>query len=309
MSVGWRRETLGNEPASITVQHLVADKPGPAVALIGGIHGDELEGVAAVRMLVRQLAASLERGSVRAVDVANPPAFAARTRTSPLDDANLARIFPGSIDGSPSDKIARLVVDNVIDGSDVLVDLHSAGVEYAMPWFVGYVATQDDAGARAAALARVFAAPLVWAHDAVNPGRTLTVAAERLIPALYVEGTGGSALRAREVHGYVDGVLRVLRFLGMIDDAPDAAGPSTLLVGGAGDVDASVSCRGAGWCMTIASPGDTVRSGDPLAEVIDTSGEIVETITAPVDGTVMLIRRRAEVAPGTAIAMLGPVPP
>ena len=308
MSVVRRRETLGDEPASITVHHLVADEPGPAVALIGGIHGDELEGVAAVRMLIRRLEASLECGSVRAVDVANPPAFAARTRTSPLDDVNLARIFPGRADGSPSDKIADLIVDAVIDGSDVLVDLHSAGGEYAMPWFVGYVATQDDAGARAAALARDFAAPLIWAHNAVNPGRTLTVAVERSIPALYVEGSGGSALRAREVHGYVDGVLRVLHSLGMVDDAPAPVSPSKLLVGGAGDVDASVACRSAGWCMTIVAPGEEVRAGDLLAEIVDTSGEVIEGVTAPVDGTVMLIRRRAEVAPGTAIAMLGPVP-
>jgi len=33
---------------------------------------------------------------VSVVSVANPPAFAPGTRTSPVDGANLARTFPGS---------------------------------------------------------------------------------------------------------------------------------------------------------------------------------------------------------------------
>ena len=36
------------------------------------------------------------------------------TRTSPLDKLNLARIFPGRADGTASERLARLLAEEVI---------------------------------------------------------------------------------------------------------------------------------------------------------------------------------------------------
>ncbi len=69
---------------------------GPTVAVFGAVHGDELEGVAASRAVARNVATALVAGRVLLVPVANPLAFATRTRTTPSDGANLARSFPGT---------------------------------------------------------------------------------------------------------------------------------------------------------------------------------------------------------------------
>ncbi|MDW5598779.1 succinylglutamate desuccinylase/aspartoacylase family protein, partial [Conexibacter stalactiti] len=45
---------------------------GPTVALLGGVHGDEPEGVLAVRRVVAELRAGGLRGTLRALAVANP---------------------------------------------------------------------------------------------------------------------------------------------------------------------------------------------------------------------------------------------
>lgn len=303
-AVTTRRIDVGE--ATVVVRELVGAGDGPTVALLGGVHGDELEGIAAVRAVVAWLSAAPRpwSGRLLAVAVANPPAHDAGARTSPLDGGNLARSFPGRADGTVTERIADALTEQVIRRADLLVDLHSAGVNYAMPFFAGF---GDPAGAPAA---YAFGAPLVWAHDGLNPGRSLTAAASHGVPACYVEGGGGGSLRRAELVGYRDGVLRVLGLLGLLppDDVPAASGPRRILRGGDGDVDSSVSASVPGWCVTAVRAGDQVGRGDLVAEILDPDGVPAEEIRAPHAGTVMMLRRRAEVEPGVGIVMLGPEP-
>jgi len=284
----------------VAVTSLVGAADGPTVALLGGVHGDELEGILAVRTLCLRLAGALTAGRVLAVAVANPPAHAAASRTSPVDGGNLARSFPGTPDGTVTERIADALTTHVIRPADLLVDLHSAGQHYAMPFFAGYCLPDGEAPAHA------FGAPLVWAHEGVNPGRSLAAAADHGVAAIYVEGSGGAALRKSEVDGYVDGVLRVLASLGMTAAPAAPAPPSRVVHGGDGDVDSSVAASVDGWCVTAVSAGDTVSAGDPVADIVDAEGRVAERIAAPHDGVVMMLRRTAAVTAGTGIVMLGP---
>ena len=287
--------------ATLEIAELAGPGDGPTVALLGGVHGDELEGIAAVRAICGYLGSGEVSwsGRVRAVAVANPPAHAAFHRTSPVDGGNLARSFPGDPSGTVTQRLADTLTHRVIDGADLLIDLHSAGLNYAMPFFAGY---SDPKGAPAA---HTFGAPLVWAHDTLNPGRSLTTASELGVPSIYVEGGGGGALRRWELHGYRDGVLRVLASLGMLT-FPEKTGPQRILRGGDGDVDSSVAASVTGWCVTAVRAADAVRRGELIAEVIGSDGGVRQEVVAPHDGTVMMLRRRAQVVPGDGIVMLGP---
>src|ERR1700734_750779 len=89
---------------------------GPRVAVIGGIHGDEIEGVLAARLLLGMLSQSVVRGQITVVPVANPPAFRLSSRCGP-DGLNLARVFPGRAAGSVTEQLARLLTEHVITGS------------------------------------------------------------------------------------------------------------------------------------------------------------------------------------------------
>src|SRR5262245_27749415 len=77
--------------------------PGKTIVVLGGVHGDEYEGMAAVRAVFRSLDPAEMRGTFLGVPVCNPPAFAAAARASPLDGQNLARVFPGSPAGTISE--------------------------------------------------------------------------------------------------------------------------------------------------------------------------------------------------------------
>ena len=73
---------------------VVGDEPGPTVAIIAGIHGNETAPPAAADLLTRS---HLRRGSLWVVPEANRPALAATSRFTPnARSSNLHRNFPTS---------------------------------------------------------------------------------------------------------------------------------------------------------------------------------------------------------------------
>ena len=184
-------------------------RPGPTLAVLAGVHGDEYEGPVAIADLLAALDPAALTGTLIAVPVANPPAFAAGTRTSPLDGLNLARTFPGRRDGSASERLACALTEEVIAIADALIDLHSGGVAYTMATLVGYCDLGDEVGRRSRALATAFGAPILWEHAEIAPGRTLSAALDLGIPCVYTEAAGGGAAPPAVVRCYTEGARRV----------------------------------------------------------------------------------------------------
>lgn len=293
--------------------HEVGAGDGPVLAVLGGVHGDELEGITAARRLLARAealaAAGRLSGTLRVVPVSHPPAYRARSRTSPVDGENLARVFPGSPGGSLTRRIAHALTERVIRGADLLVDLHSAGAHYSMPVFAGYVDGLPTA-ARSAAAARAFDAPLLWQHHGSGPGRSMSAAEDLGVPSIYVEGSGGGGLAGSDLDAYVRGVTRLLSWLGMSGEPLPPAAGSRVLRGDDGDVDASLAALTEGLCVTRVVAGEVVQPGQLIAEVLDDRAEVVQEVRnpRPAPASVMMLRRTAQIAAGEGIAMLGPVP-
>ena len=57
----------------------------------------------------------------------NFPAFKAGTRTSPIDQGNLNRLFPVTADGSITEKIADYFQRYLLPMADFVLDFHSGG--------------------------------------------------------------------------------------------------------------------------------------------------------------------------------------
>ncbi|MEE6282877.1 succinylglutamate desuccinylase/aspartoacylase family protein [Georgenia sp. MJ170] len=299
--------TSGDETSVVPgVIEVGGHAPGPVVAVLGGVHGDELEGVLAARVIIdrlRALAPGRLRGTVRVAAPAHPAAWEAGTRTSPIDGLNLARVFPGSADGSPTEQVAAHLTERVIAGADLLIDLHSAGLGFDMPLMVGYHTGPDPVCVRSAEAAEVFGAPFRWEHPHSVPGRSLSAAAALGVPSIYVEGRGGGQVRRRELDCYVDGVLRVLHLLGVVDDGP-APALEPEVVRGDGNTDGGVEATVAGFFVTSAGVGEQVTAGQVLGEVVDERGQVLATVTSPRGGIVMLTRRHAAVTAGDTLAIV-----
>ena len=93
------RNPLGHYPLPV---FCISRGSGPTVLMIGGVHGDEFEGPAALMRLAQDLREEDMTGRVILMPALNHPALNASSRVSPLDGQNLNRAFPGDRDGGPT---------------------------------------------------------------------------------------------------------------------------------------------------------------------------------------------------------------
>ena len=105
----------------------ISNDTGPTILLIAGNHGDEYEGQVALGRLIRTLDPAEVRGRIMILPSANFPAAMAGTRTSPLDQGNLNRSFPGDPTGGPTAQIAYYIENELLPRCDFVLDIHSGG--------------------------------------------------------------------------------------------------------------------------------------------------------------------------------------
>jgi predicted deacylase len=274
-------------------------EPGPVLVVSANIHGDEYEGVRAIFEVFDALAPGAMRGDLLAVPVANPPAFWSGTRTSPLDGANLARVFPGHLEGSPSQRLAWHLGQAIIARASLYLDLHSGGVQFRMPSMVGYPAGV----AKAEAAAEAFGAPVVWAHETVAAGRTVSFAHDRGIPWLYTEARGAGRIHPEDLEMMKRGIGNLLRHLGITAGEPEAR-PVRMRLWGDGNTDCGLRAGGSGFFISEAGVLDRVGAGQRLGRLVTIAGELIEEYRAPEDGVVGLLREFPVVRTGDVLFLL-----
>ena len=99
------------------------------LAIVTGIHGDELEGQSVCYELNRRLAAHPEhlKGIVDIYPAVNPLGIDSVTRSIPMFDLDMNRIFPGSRHGSMAEQIAAGVIED-LSGADLCIDIHASDI-------------------------------------------------------------------------------------------------------------------------------------------------------------------------------------
>ncbi|MCY3756781.1 MAG: M14 family metallopeptidase [Acidobacteria bacterium] len=293
------------ETLSMPVLTARGREDGPTLVVTAGVHGDEYEGMEAIYRTYEALDPGSLTGTFVAVPIVTLTAFWLGIRCNPVDSLNMARVFPGSTDGSFSQRLARAVLQRVLRHADFYIDLHSSGRNYHMLTLCGYSMLGEQAAvAREAALA--FGAPVVWAHPNTSAGRTLSATLDLGIPSLYTEAYGAGHVRPEDVDCYTQGLANLLKFLDMtvLKGAGLPAGYRPWLLGGSGDMDVAIKCRQGGLFFAALEIGARVRRGDLLGIIRSLDGRVVEEITAPAEGVLMLMRATPRIYPGENIAAL-----
>jgi predicted deacylase len=259
-------------------------EPGPVLVVSAGVHGDEYEGIQAILETVAALEPGQMKGDLLAAPVVNVAAFREGARRSPLDGMDLARVFPGRADGSPSAVLAWVFDRHVLAHASFYADLHSGGLRWQMPALAGFDAA--DPRGRAAALA--FGAPAIWAHPEIPPGRTVSAAKARGIPWLYTEAQGGARVHPEDLAFLRRGLLNLLRHLGIVAGVPEAAGPE-LELHGDGNIDEGLPAGAEGFLISEVGLLEKVAAGERLGRLLDLHGRLIEEYRAPRAGRVVLI--------------------
>lgn len=270
--------------------------PGPVLCVDGGVHGDEYEGMEAVRRVVATTDPQTLRGTLVGIPCVNTPAFEAGARTSGLDHANLNRIFPGDADGSYSLRLAATFVDQVIPAIDALVDLHTGGTfgEIAPLTIVqgGYEELATPIGLAAGH-------ELIWKGGSWGgTARLSTLQAGK--PAITIEA-GGGTYREETVDLHLGSVRNIMRQLGMIE------GETELRTGYTAVSGTFARSADGGFFLGHAGPGEQCKEGDLIATITDHYGAVLEEVRAPWDGIVLWVRRLRTVRPGDEVVIFGGV--
>ncbi|MBM3535842.1 MAG: hypothetical protein FJX60_22755 [Alphaproteobacteria bacterium] len=294
---GWTRSRVAlPENQGFDRCRLDSGRPGLRVVVFGGTHGDETEGVLAANRLANA-ELTLLSGILEVVPIVHEAAYYNDTRTSPLDGGNLARAFPGDPEDRPTGRLAHALHTRVLAGADLLIDLHTSGQTYDIPFLAGYIDDGRDKKGLGKRAARVFGADFVWRHADRAPGRTLS----DMDAAIYTEAPLPGPTDAAFVDKYYDGVLRVLAELGLIDRsaAPKPAPrPAQRIVSG-GDVDKDLQpATTTGLFIPTVRHSEKVARGQLLGRVIDIAGKVLEELRSPHDGWVVVLKRRPHVKPG-----------
>lgn len=292
-----RRLPVEGTDAGVTVHTCVGADPGPRVLVLGGVHGNEVGGIVAAGGLIDEMP-PLRRGTVTIVPVAHEAAHHADSRVSPLDGGNLARSFPGDPTGGPTSALAAMIDAELIAHHDVLIDLHTSDGVKDMPLFAGCLDDGSPAADRATELAVAFGLGMVWTHPELAPGRTLTVAHQRGIPAVYVESPAGGVLSAATLHAYRTGVLRALRHLDLIDTPVPTGASTRLWLHDAGDTDAFSAAPVDGFFIAGVELLDRVEAGRSVGHLVDVHGRRLATVDAARNGYVATLQRHAAVRAG-----------
>ena len=203
-------------PIRIRAHVIRAVAPGPTALLLGGVHGDEINGVEIVRRAsCGDLPKRLLAGTIIAIPLLNVFGFLNYAREVP-DGKDVNRSFPGSATGSLASRVAHVLTQEVLPIVDFVLDFHTGGRSHFN--FPQTRHTAEDERSRV--LAEAFGAPVQLATKTIP--KSLRRTAQRLgVPTLVYEGGENLRLHDPSIHVALSGIERVMEAQGMIAGARD----------------------------------------------------------------------------------------
>lgn len=267
---------MSGTPVALPLIVVHGKKDGPVVWLSAAIHGDEINGVEIIRMVLDAISAPSMSGTIIAAPIVNVHGFNNSDRYLP-DRRDLNRSFPGSARGSLAARVADLFMTQVVNLSDVGIDLHTGSdLRTNLPQIR---CNLDHEPTRT--LAEAFGAPVII-DSRVRDGSLRQAAVESDKTMLLFEGGEASRFDRWAIEAGTNGVLRCLNHLGVTDiEVPDAS--------------RSLYSRSTSWSRAAKSGivhiearlGDRVAAKQKLATIYDPFGKVLSRVKARFDGVVI----------------------
>lgn len=284
---------------------------GPTLLAVAGIHGSEYSPIIATQRLSPLIKHEDLSGTVIFVHIANLPAYLGRTvYTSPADDKNLNRLFPGNREGTLSDQIAHYLTENLYPLADAVLDIHSGdGNEQLIPSWTGYygkaggekVIEQSRALAYAFGLKHIveFQWELSSRDDAIWAG---SAAIAMGIPSIDVEAGGMGIIDEPAIEQIISGAKRVMSHMGMIKE-PFAPLVAPIII----RERASVKSPHTGSWTAVIDAGELVEKDQLIGYVSDWHGNRLYEARAPISGLLLLRLEAPPVTKGETLATMAKI--
>lgn len=289
---------------SIPVLEITGDEGDQTLFIFASLHGDEYEASSAIYELKEYLKSQPISGKILAFPISNPLAFYANERCTPkeFDGKNLARSFPGSADGTITEKIANVLWQFVLSHQskeNFLLDLHSGGQHYSYTHLSGVRDMQltSKQSKISMDLARAMLIKNLWLMPATE-GTLSTEAIRAGIPAIgcEVEGTGG--LNKFDVNVYLNGILNVLRYTKQLQ-----IGELILETAQFKPIE-TINSPTTGFISQIPKLHTKLNEGEVICQLLNEYGEVSTEVLSPCTGELWAIRRNPSIRKDEILAII-----
>lgn len=268
------RDHLDEHGMELPRSFIVLCRKPPKILITGGIHGDEVNGIEAARIIE-----GWDDPNIMVISPANPLAYEAGTKTTPTDGKDLNRSFPGRPDGTDTERLAHDLFERVKE-AHMVVDLHTGSQRrYLYPHV--RVRTHDPS---ALELAKDIGLEYILKEEG-TPGMLPVEAGKIGVSAVVIEaGTAGVV-----DEGIVDLMANAVKNLIEGKPSQDPIMIKRERVRSPEDGDLKIDIK----------PGDKIKKGEVIGRINE------KEISSPRDGFVLGIRLDRTIKEGGIIANIG----
>ena len=279
---------------------------GPHLLITGGVHGDEFTPMAAVRELSKRVQPSELCGRLTLVPIVNEAAFLNGGRTAE-DGLDLARVCPGRADGSVTERTAH-ALSELIRSADYYIDLHTGSTTFSVHPLAGYTLHPDAAILDTQRqMARAFNLPIIWGTSPSHDGRSLSVARDAGVPAIYTEYLGSGVCDPDGVQAYVEGCLNVMGLFKLIDRAPPEPAVRYVVEDDrpeSGHMQIQNPAPITGFFEPSVGLGDAIQAGELIGVITDVSGEASVEVRSTQNGIVLALQTFSRALKGESVVVI-----
>lgn len=267
-------------PATI----LHGEQPGKTVLITAGIHAEEYVGIQSALELSEMLKVQKIAGTVVIVKVVNRKAFEVRSGSESHEDGkNLNRVFPGSKEGTWSERLAYAIEKELLSIADYYIDLHSGDSYEQLTPYVYYAgAAAKEVVEQSREMAQQADVPYMVGSN-VAMGGGYNYAASLGIPSILLERGQMGGWTKEESHSTRRDVHNILCHLGIYQGEKDYRNYYPLEVK---DLCYQAANEQGLW-YPCKKPGDMIQQGDILGVIKDYEGKILEVCKAEYGGVIL----------------------
>lgn len=287
-----------------SVMVAVGAKPGKRVALVSGVHGDEISPVRMIQTVMSQLDPAQMSGAVLAVPDVSRPALEGMARRWPnsgrgIDLIDMNREWPGNENGaSAASRHAWLLFNKLLrPNADYALDFHTGTTGMDVTAF--HLARMEVPEVRA--MAELFPIDQIF-DNAAYPTLLANAFIDVGIPALTPEIGSSRILDLDLIPLFVEGTMNVLKHHGIISGQMGRTGRDTnVFVANSGH---TILATHGGFVELLVHLKDKVKVGQKVAVQRNTFGEVVAEYTSGVAGEVISLRSDATADPGIPLVAI-----
>ena len=293
----------------IPVTVINGKQKGKVLALVAGVHGYEYPPILALYRLKDKIDPGSLTGTLVLVHIANPPGFQKRIiYYNPYDWKNLNRVFPGDPEGSSAQRIAFVLVEEVVKKCDALIDMHCGdGNEALIPYTYWMLGDSDGLDKMTREMALAFGIKYII----IDKSRTKDITDSRYLgntailhgrPAITTESGYLGKTDEESVVRNIRGVYSVMRLLKMVDGSPDFVEEPVWI-----DKYEVVYSENDGLFYPLTEMGYHVEEGEKVGYVMDFLGQSRKDYRAPFSGILLYIIHTPPILKGEPLFEVGQI--